>query len=352
MLSQYENINRLLGPTHHGTHTGDFCEVLFRDFLRKFLPPSLSADKGFFYGRATIEGKDTHCPEIDILIHDSQQYRPIFRMGDFVIVQPQAVVGMIQMKRTLSDKPLRAGIKNIVMAKQHLLNVLWKDKPMGWLDWAIPPRVFTAVVGFADETMNKIKLYQRLLLKWSIEHRAYNRPNMIETNMYVLPSFVGSLRKQFMLGDADGNYLNERYFLYQSYFNEANTCVQAFLAKMNRVIGGERYRMPPFAFPTDMKPQESFHVLQVTRIAGNADGTITLWRNEGCKGTFRKEAVGDWPAHYTCDASSHFSPMDPPNPYMLGPLYIKHDSGVERYELIPPWEKATSGPKRKRQKPG
>ena len=57
MLSQYKNINHLLGPTHDWTHPGDFCEILFRDFLRKFLPPSLSADKGFFYGRATLDGK-------------------------------------------------------------------------------------------------------------------------------------------------------------------------------------------------------------------------------------------------------------------------------------------------------
>jgi hypothetical protein len=96
MLAQYKNINRLLGPTDDWTHPGDFCELLLRDFLRKFLPPSLSADKGFFYGRTTLEGEDTHCPEIDILIHDTQQYRPIFRMGDFVIVQPQAVRGIIQ----------------------------------------------------------------------------------------------------------------------------------------------------------------------------------------------------------------------------------------------------------------
>lgn len=111
MLAQYENINRLLGPTDDWTHPGDFCEILFRDFLRKFLPPNLSADKGFFYGRATLEGEDTHCPEIDILIHDTQTYRPIFRMGDFVIVQPQAVRGMIQVKRTFSQTQVKKGVK-------------------------------------------------------------------------------------------------------------------------------------------------------------------------------------------------------------------------------------------------
>jgi hypothetical protein len=27
------------------------------------------------------------------------------------------------------------------------LNVLWKDNPRGWVNWALPPCVFTAVVG-------------------------------------------------------------------------------------------------------------------------------------------------------------------------------------------------------------
>src|ERR1700722_10562772 len=104
MLAQFENINHLLGPTKDWTHPGDFCEVLLRDLLRRFLPPWVSIDKGFFYGRTPLEGKDTHCPEIDLLIHDTQHYRPLFRMDDFVIVQPQAVRGMIQVKRTFCDR--------------------------------------------------------------------------------------------------------------------------------------------------------------------------------------------------------------------------------------------------------
>lgn len=34
MLSQYQNIERLLGPTDDWTAPGTHCEVLLRDFLR------------------------------------------------------------------------------------------------------------------------------------------------------------------------------------------------------------------------------------------------------------------------------------------------------------------------------
>jgi hypothetical protein len=345
MLTQYKNINRLLGPTHDWTHPGDFCEVLFRDFLRKFLPPSLSADKGFFYGRATLEGEDTHCPEIDILIHDSQQYRPIFRMGDFVIVQPQAVRGMIQVKRTLTDASVRAGLKNVVRAKQHLLNVLWKENPKGWNNWVLPPRVFTAVVGFADEIGNMVGFYRRLLLAWSIKQRAYDRRTMEQTNMYILPGFIGSLTTLFLFLDGPCNYWNQRYYVFNSYHNDLNTCIQAFLAQIYDVLGGESHEMPPFAFPTEMKPVDDFYVLRITEAIYNTDGTITLRRNDKYKGSYRKaESSVDHPPHLIADASSCLTLTDLLKTDIAPKLlFVKRDAIVDRYEMIK-WEPLASAP--------
>jgi hypothetical protein len=342
MLAQYKNINRLLGPTDDWTHPGDFCELLLRDFLRKFLPPSLSADKGFFYGRATLEGEDTHCPEIDILIHDRQQYRPIFRMGDFVIVQPQAVRGIIQVKRTLSDGQVRKGVRNVVRAKQHLLNVLWKDNPKGWGNWVLPPRVFTAVVGFNDEIGSNIKFYRKLLLAWSVAQRAYDRPNMERTSMYVLPSFIGSLTTLFLWLDGPCNYWNQRYHVFESSHSTANTCIQAFLAKIYNVLGGEPHEMPPFAFPPDMKPLDDFYVLRITKAAFNPDGTVTLHRNDKYQGSYRRaESPVDHQAHLTCDASSRLTPTDLLKTDIAPKLlFIERDSTVEKYEMIK-WEPCT-----------
>ncbi|HEV3439743.1 MAG TPA: DUF6602 domain-containing protein, partial [Gemmata sp.] len=164
MLALYQNINDLLGPTNDWTHPGDHCEILFRDFLRKFLPPFLSADKGFFLGRGIFENKESHCPEIDILIHNSQEHTPIFRMGDFVIVKPQAVKGMIQIKRTLTKPQARKGILNVIKAKRHLLNE-YEDSPQLWPN-SLTPNVFTAVVGFDDKIGDDIEFYQNVLTGW------------------------------------------------------------------------------------------------------------------------------------------------------------------------------------------
>jgi hypothetical protein len=344
MLAQVDNINRLLGPTRDWTHPGDFCEILFRDFLRRFLPPSLSADKGFFYGRATLDGEDTHCPEIDILIHDTQQYRPIFRMGDFVIVQPQSVRGMIQVKRTFSQDQVKQGIENVVCAKQHLLNVLWKDNPKGWSNWGLPPCIFSAVVGFKDKIGGNTSFFHENLIAQSVEHRIYDRPGMEQTSMYVLPSFMGSLHGSFVISDGPCNYWNQRYFVLDSKHDNANVCIQAFLAKIYNVLGGDPTEMPPFSFPQNLKPVTDFHVLSIIKVVCNPDNTLTLHRNDNWMGQYRKT---DGPAndviHLIADDSSSLKVADRLK-VDIAPreLFMQRSSGVERYELIE-WAPSAKG---------
>ena len=144
MLAQYENIVHLLGPTDDWTAPGTHCEVLLRDFLRRNLPSTFSVDKGFIYGRREVGGVSKHCPEIDILIHDTSLYRPAFRLEDFVIVQPESVRGVIQVKRTLTAGQLASAVENIVEAKRFVRDC--KTQPSS----VQLEQVFAAAVFFED----------------------------------------------------------------------------------------------------------------------------------------------------------------------------------------------------------
>lgn len=161
------------------------------------------------------------------------------------------------------------------MAKQHLLNVLWKDNPKGWGNWGMPPRIFTAVVGFKDEIEQNIGFYRKQLIARSVKHRAYDRPMMERTSMYVLPSFIGSLTGAFLMFDGPGNYWNQRYFALDSEHSGANISIQAFLAKIYNVLGGEPDDMPPFSFPHDLKPFADFYVLRITKAVRNPDDSLS-----------------------------------------------------------------------------
>jgi hypothetical protein len=192
MLDQYENINQLLSPTDDWTAPGDFCEILFRDFLRKFLPSSLSADKGFCYGRSIIDGKDSHCPEIDILIHDTKHHRPLFRMGDFVVVKPQAVRGMIQVKRTLTQTQVRRGMRNVALARWQLQNHR-SMAPQLWGNSNMLSQTFTAIIGFGDKIGNNMDFYNKLLIEWHKKIVTYN-PHIVNIKSHI----IGSLSNLFL----------------------------------------------------------------------------------------------------------------------------------------------------------
>jgi hypothetical protein len=281
MLAQYENINRLLGPTDHWSKPGEFCEILFRDFLRKFLPPSLSADMGFAYGRTILGKEDIHSPEIDILIHDTEKHRPIFRMGDFVIVKPEAVRGVIQVKKALTPTQVRRGIANIVKTKL-LLHRVWKGKE-DWQRTEFSRRIFSAVIGFeqdmsksqkGDKTANDIMSYKSCLLHWyQVQQREYKS--------WVLPSFIGSLQGLILLGIAP-----LWYRVYESHYAKANhrkenVFTQILLHAFLHILRHEEDEMPPFALPEDLNHISQFTVPEMISVIANADSTITIDYSDG-----------------------------------------------------------------------
>jgi hypothetical protein len=348
MLAQYDNINRLLGPTTHGTPSGDLCENLLREVLRKFLPPALSVDKGYFYGRSQISGKDTHCPEIDILVHDAHSYAPLGRMGGFVIVQPQAVRAMIQVKRRLTAGELNDGFRNIVEAKQQLIDVLWqaqnRETP-GWTGSLNPPRVFTGIFGFDAQSKNSTSLLRKRLLKWAVKHRAYNRPRMVETEMYVLPAFVGALSKWFLCVLGSGNYRNPQYLAFDSMFTVTGTlgnthhprrdvCIQALLATMRNVIGPDFLGIPPLALPR-LRTLDCFHILQFDAELSADFSMVKLRRTDGWTGEYyRKEGSVPTNAkvHLICDNAGRPKPTTVMVEDLVPvELFVQRKESLERY---------------------
>jgi len=281
LFAQYENINQLLGPTNDWTHPGTHCEILLREFLRRHLLPGMSVDKGFIYGRVERDGKDQHGPEIDLLIHDTTSYRPVFRLEDFVIVQPEAVLGMIQVKRTFhfgKGQSLAEGIRQAVMAKQHYLDVsvqarVAKETALYDRDPAQVARfvckyaetedlkkVFSAVVSFEDETGKDPEKYRQLLLEAYREHQRYVHPDgYYDTAVYVLPHYVGSLRHLSLYSPRE-NIHKRQFVAYESLHDQVNVGLQLLLAALTQTIFNLDKAQPPFAFPAHMKPVQEFEV--------------------------------------------------------------------------------------------
>jgi hypothetical protein len=119
-LAKYDIMLHLLGETSDWSAPGSACEAVIAEVLRSALPGRLSVDKGFIFGRRVVGTTTAHCPEIDLLVHDSCEYSPLCRIGGYVVVDPASVRAIIQVKRTATSGQIAEGIRNVIEAKDHL----------------------------------------------------------------------------------------------------------------------------------------------------------------------------------------------------------------------------------------
>lgn len=255
LLAQYRRVDFLLGPhSHEHTHSGTLCEVLLRDFLRRVLLPWMGIDKGFIYGRSEDGLGAESSPEIDILIHDQREYRPIFRMEDFVIVQPEAVLGLVQVKKRLTTSgrnPLREGLRNVMVAKRHLLTQLARrhaDHPT--IERACQ-RVVSVVVGFEGQTRPNT-YWQELDAVFAEFADFTSCPfDRVPGRFYTLPHFIGSLGGRFCLRSRYDE-TSAQFRCFPSVFNNHNVSAQMLADIIASLLWGDpifRSRRPPFQYP-------------------------------------------------------------------------------------------------------
>jgi hypothetical protein len=253
VLDQYDNINQLLGPTHEWTHPGTLCEVLIRTFLQRNLLAWMQVDKGYIFGRSPRRGEERHSPEVDILIHDCQHFRPIFRLDDFVIIQPDATLGIIQVKRSLDSDQCVKAISNVVESKWHVVHCSRTHDTMYF------NAMFSAVVAF-EHPMSRNAEFGELLKKYIVAALREFPPTPMrnDPHLYVLtlPHFIGSLKGCFAVLD-DSFVGSARYAIFESEVDKRNVALQALLLGFIKAHWKTFYgvRQPPFSLPRNMVQQ-------------------------------------------------------------------------------------------------
>jgi hypothetical protein len=122
LLLRFRQVENLIGPHHHAPSEGNYCEDLVRAFLRSALPGRLSVDTGFVTAaiRADLGEECRVSPQLDVIIHDTMDYAPLVRSGEFVVVLPDAVTGVIQVKKRLNSKELKMGLESLAKTRQML----------------------------------------------------------------------------------------------------------------------------------------------------------------------------------------------------------------------------------------
>jgi hypothetical protein len=144
---KYKQIEHLIGLSHHSPSEGTYCEALLKEFLRRSLPRHVSVDSGFIrrVTDADMSGKsllpadaDIVTPQLDIIIHDTNHDAPLFRSEDFVVVLPESVRAVIEVKKCLDRSKLEDAVGTLAKTSHLLRKWRYEQK-----------RLFTGIFAFS-----------------------------------------------------------------------------------------------------------------------------------------------------------------------------------------------------------
>lgn len=109
----FTKINRVTLFTKHAPSIGFGNEEILRNFLKTHIPERFAVGTGFIFLNNNNVSR-----QCDLLIYDKVNYAPLFKEGDFVIIHPEAVAAVVEVKTTLSKKELFGSIENIRSVKE------------------------------------------------------------------------------------------------------------------------------------------------------------------------------------------------------------------------------------------
>ncbi len=93
--AQKDRVRFFIDDSHWG-EDGRYKEILLGDFLKTILPESVAVGTGFI---RNAQNELTN--QIDIIIY-RKEYPCLFHKGDFVVLMPESVLGIVEVKSTAS----------------------------------------------------------------------------------------------------------------------------------------------------------------------------------------------------------------------------------------------------------
>lgn len=99
-------LSKIIGYKHHLT-VGEYKERLLRNHLKKYLPSKYKVGTGFvLFPNLESLREDAEfgvSNQIDILVYDDEKSPPLFIDEDLVVVRPESVISIIEVKGMLSN---------------------------------------------------------------------------------------------------------------------------------------------------------------------------------------------------------------------------------------------------------
>ena len=99
---------------------GDYYEAIIRDVIRENVAEAFAVRRGVVLSK---EGKTSS--ECDIIVYSAAEYGPLFKSGEIVVISPDAVRCVVEVKGTLNKRHLSNAVKNLSSVNE-LRSGIWK----------------------------------------------------------------------------------------------------------------------------------------------------------------------------------------------------------------------------------
>ena len=133
--SKLDRLSQIIGMNHE-LSVGEYKESLLKTCLKNFLPKQYSVGTGFIVfiedrpnnknnnseslDLSNIKSHSTS-HQIDVVVYDDYNFAPLFKDGDFVILRPEPVRSIIEVKGFLDNKNVRSCINKFsILAKKWM----------------------------------------------------------------------------------------------------------------------------------------------------------------------------------------------------------------------------------------
>jgi len=230
-------IRRYVGT--HGPTIGAGHEVLLRSFLRDYLPTWVTVAHGM-----VRDHTGAMTGQIDLLIFNSTQFAPLYRIDDFVVIPPEAVVATIEVKTSVNKRDFA-----------HAMQQLARNK-------VIAPSALTGLFIFHPPSASTLKQYLSASGLESVEDETIPdvlcalRKCYIERANLVLPdhanpenpkrSAIGFMQFDYATGrpGAEATFGAFFYRVYSHVEQHINNAIKSGIDNVWRIEEGEPVRVP------------------------------------------------------------------------------------------------------------
>jgi hypothetical protein len=142
--------DRVRNLVDHWLEDGNYKEATLTTVIKRFLPKKYSIGTGFVVKQTETRGKHKPSKQIDLIVYDNS-FPTLFKEGNFVIVTPDSVKAIIEVKANLNKQKR----KKIIEKSNNIGKFICEGKRT--IDNSLRDR--DIVQGFEYQTLQRIRFF-------------------------------------------------------------------------------------------------------------------------------------------------------------------------------------------------